>query len=301
MNKNHIFGSLKLDNLNNLKKNKNKIYYIKKIKPYYLGAAYLLIESPIDKSSIDKLKKDLILFFIGAFILFSILAYFLGKIFIKPMKSYVEQLNSFIQDTTHELNTPISTILNNIELIESFGECKKNQEELDRIKIASLTLNHIYDDLTYLKLNNKYYRKAEKIDVAKLLQERLKYFSLMFKPKDLRVKSLVDNCILNIDRSDIIRVIDNLISNAIKYSKFDSKIEIILNKEEFIVKDEGIGIKEDELKNITKRFIRANRSEGGFGIGLNVVDSIIKYYGYSMSIESKENLYTKVTIKWQKN
>ena len=69
------------------------------------------------------------------------------------MRDSLKQMNRFIQDTTHELNTPISTILTNIEMIETFSGEEKSTE-LKRIEIASKTLSRIYDDLDLFKLES---------------------------------------------------------------------------------------------------------------------------------------------------
>ena len=235
----------------------------------------------------------------GAGIFFSILGYFLGKLFIAPMRESIKQMNHFIQDTTHELNTPISTILTNIEMIEALELYSENPKELKRIEIASKTLSRIYDDLTYLNLNHDYHRNIEDIDMSKLLSERIVYFEALSKAKSITIKiDIKDEVRLKIDKNDAIRVIDNLLSNAIKYNKVGGNIDISLSKKELIVEDNGVGIKESEIKSVKKRFKRANKSEGGFGIGLDIVNQVVKNYGFKQEIRSKENIGTKVMIIW---
>ncbi len=89
----------------------------------------------------------ILLFMLIAGVFFVIIGYFLGRLFISPMRESIEMMNNFIQDTTHELNTPISTILTNLELIETIHNCSAKRE-MQRIEIASKTLSRIYDDLT---------------------------------------------------------------------------------------------------------------------------------------------------------
>lgn len=101
-------------------------------------------------------------------IFFALLGLFLGKLFIAPMRESIEKMNHFIQDGTHELNTPISTILANIEMLETFGKCEKS-DELQRIEMASKTLSLIYEDLTYLNLNYNYYRNIESLDISGII------------------------------------------------------------------------------------------------------------------------------------
>ncbi len=274
------------------------IFYIKKIDPYYLGVAYLVLKIPIEKSRIEDLQKMILLFMLGAGVFFLIIGYFLGRLFIAPMRESIEMMNSFIQDTTHELNTPISTILTNLELIETFDKCNAKRE-MQRIEIASKTLSRIYDDLTYLKLNHNYHRDIKPLNLSTFMEERLLYFSSTIEAKRIEViEEIEPDIILEIDRDDATRVIDNLISNAIKYNRIGGELYIYLDDNILKIKDSGIGIAESELENIFDRFRRANQNEGGFGIGLNIVYQIIKAYDFDISIRSELDIETEVTIQW---
>jgi len=276
------------------------IYHIKKVDPYYLGAAYLLLIRAIDYSDIVYLREMIFIFMIGAGIFFLGIGYFLGGLFIAPMRESIEMMNSFIQDTTHELNTPISTILTNLELIETLKKCNA-KEEMRRIEIASKTLSRIYDDLTYLKLHHNYHREIEPIDISSFIEERIRYFSSSIESKRLQFETHIEkNIIIDIDRDDAIRLVDNIISNAIKYNKVGATLDITLTSKILKIKDGGIGIEERDLHQIFDRFRRANKSEGGFGIGLNIVYQLTQLYNFDIDIVSKPNIGTEVIIKWQK-
>jgi two-component system OmpR family sensor kinase len=278
-----------------------RLYYIAKVEPYYLGAAYLLTSRVINFEPIENLQKNILFFMFGAGIFFLLLGYFLGRLFVSPMRDSITQMNHFIQDTTHELNTPISTILTNIEMIETLGKHVENTEELKRIEIASKTLSRIYDDLTYLNLNHQYHREIVPINMSELVQERMVYFTGMIEAKNLDiVLDIDDNIILDIDKNDAIRLLDNIISNAIKYNKHYGTLYVTLNKIFFAVKDTGIGIENKDLDGILHRFKRANKSEGGFGIGLDIVNQVIQSYEYNLKIESKVNKGTEVRVIWEK-
>lgn len=303
MDKRYIFGTFLhkpiLDTVSG-RSNEEIFYYVTSIAPYYLGAAYLLVAKPVQYAPIKALQKTIVWFVLGGGILFSILGIFLGKLFIAPMRESMRKMNRFIQDATHELNTPISTILTNIEMLETFGKCAKN-EELKRIEIASKTLSSIYDDLTYLNLNHKYYRNIQEMDFSALLHERFLYFKVMAESKELVLDIAVDPDIrLFMDKNDAVRLIDNLIANAIKYNHPKGLLSIRLTKEFLLIKDTGIGIKEKDLDMIFQRFQRANSSEGGFGIGLDIVNQVIRYYGFDLSLKSTLHQGTEVKVKWSK-
>lgn len=301
LDKNYIFGTfLKVPSLDHLDE-KDKLYYLTHVEPYFLGAAYLLIVKNIDFAPIKKLQQNIFLFMFIAGIVFSVLGYYLGRLFVAPMRDSLKQMNRFIQDTTHELNTPISTILTNIEMIETFGQHEESSRELKRIEIASKTLSRIYDDLSYLNLNHQYHRHITTLNMSKLLEERVVYFAAMAEVKLLEyVIDITPDVMLQMDKNDAIRLIDNLISNAIKYNKARGILSVKLTRQLFAVKDTGIGIKKEEMSTIIERFKRANNSEGGFGIGLDIVNQVVSSYDFELQIFSKENEGTEVIIKWEK-
>ena len=301
LDKHYIFGTFANPISLDAKKQSDIIYYQSKMEPYYLGAAYLLTARKIDVTPIKNLQKNLLPFMFATGILFSVLGYFLGRLFVAPMRDSITQMNRFIQDTTHELNTPISTILTNIEMIETFGKHEENSAEFKRIEIASKTLSRIYDDLTYLNLNHQYYRNIISVDMSALVEERVLYFTGMIEAKNLKlVLKLEEGVILEMDNNDALRLVDNLISNAIKYNKHQGTLHIVLTASLFCVKDTGMGISKKDLGGILQRFQRMNKSEGGFGIGLDIVSQVVKSYDYRLKIDSTLNEGTEVCVTWEK-
>ena len=301
LDKKYIFGTYRSELLFNDFSDKAHLYHLTKVEPYYLGAVYLVTSRTINFEPITKLQKNILIFMLAAGIIFLLLGYFLGRLFVAPMRDSITRMNHFIQDTTHELNTPISTILTNIEMIETFGKHEENKAELKRIEIASKTLSRIYDDLTYLNLNHQYHRQIVTLNISELVEERMVYFTGMIEAKKLNIiVDIEENIMLDMDKNDAIRLIDNLLSNAIKYNKHQGTIEVMLSKTYFSVKDTGMGIESKDLDSILHRFKRANKSEGGFGIGLDIVNQVIQSYDYRLKIMSKVNEGTEVRILWEK-
>jgi len=230
--------------------------------------------------------------------LFAILGYFLGRLFIAPMRESVEQMNRFIEDTTHELNTPISTILTNIEMIEALEKGNDVRDELGRIAIASRTLSRIYDDLSFLSLKHPYHRQITEVDMGDLVRERIDYFRMMMEAKQLKVtREIVNDVVLSIDLNDAMRLVDNLLSNAIKYNRTGGELHVMLMRDKLVVRDTGVGISAEKIATIHERFRRANTSEGGFGIGLNIVHQVVQYYGFDFSVRSQVDVGTEVVIE----
>ena len=274
------------------------IYFIKEPELYYLGAKYVIIRIKDDQKWLVKVYKNIAVYGTLFLIFMAALGYYLVRLFLRPMKNSINLLNNFIKDTTHELNTPVSTILTNIETIKTDDERLK--KKIGRIAIAARTISNIYEDLTYLLLSDKIPSKIERIDMKELLRQRVDYFKALAESKKIDIKLNLHPSYLRADKKKITRVIDNLLSNAIKYNRIKGTIEISSFKGGFSIKDSGIGIEEDRIKEIFKRYKRLSQSEGGFGIGLNIVYMIAKEFGLKIDIDSKKDRYTKVTIRWEK-
>ena len=300
LDKGYIFGTKEYKNIQWEKEyyqDKNQLFYLRPLSPYYLGASYLLLSQEINQEPLNELFRLSMLFLLIAGVIFTLLSLFLGKLFIAPMKESMETMNKFIEDTTHELNTPISTILTNIELLETIHNCSGKQE-MRRIDIASKTLSRLYEDLTFLKLNHNYHRDVSPLNLSELLAERIEFFSTMIEAKKLKVKREISpNIILAIDKNDAIRLLDNLLSNAIKYNKKFGELNIALKPNALNIQNAGHSIEAKKITEIHQRFKRANSSEGGFGIGLDIIGQVVQRYNFKFQISSKEQ-YTEVNILW---
>jgi two-component system OmpR family sensor kinase len=274
------------------------IQYVKNPQSSYLKATYILIKIHNDKKWEKMIMYKIIIFGIFAFIGIFIFGYFLSKLFLKPMRDAFHLLNRFIKDTTHELNTPVNTIIANIEMIDKVNiDDKKLVQKINRIDIGAKTISNIYEDLTYLILNNKIISQNENVNVNKIFKQRIEYFDTQLTIKKINIKTKLEKKVmLNIDKKKISKLIDNLLSNAIKYNKFKGLITIILTKNYFSIKDTGCGISDENIDLIFNRYSRFSENVGGFGIGLNIVKLICSEYNLSIEIQSKLDIGTEIKI-----
>lgn len=275
------------------------IYFIREPESYYLGAKYVILQIPDDKIWLQKTMTNIGIY--GFFLLFFviIMGYFLLKLLISPMKQAIYLLDRFIKDTTHELNTPVSAILTNIELLENEPFSPKVEKKIDRIKIAAKTISNLYSDLTYALLHNKLPSNDEQIQLTSLLQERIQYFMPMAKSKKISLDfQSHHDPMLFIDRAKCTKMIDNLFSNAIKYNKLGGNITVTLEKNSLSIKDSGLGIKQEHIDKIFTRYSRFENVSGGFGIGLSIVKMIADEYGITVEVESKEGVGTTMSLHW---
>ncbi len=251
---------------------------------YYFGAKYLVVSTQHTANEIYFFALLTILAILLMLFIFSLL---LLKNFSAPFEAMNRQLDNFIKDSMHEINTPLSIININSDLFAyKYGDNKY----LQRIKSASKTLATIYNDMDYLIKRGRVIYKKEEINFSSFLQDRVDYFQEIANLKKIEIVTNIERDInYHFAKTKLQRVIDNTLSNAIKYSHDNSSIEIELYKKDnkiiFSVKDYGVGIA--NVDKIFSRYYRENESKGGFGIGLNIVKEIIDEEGIELEIKSK--------------
>ena len=260
-------------------------YLILKLpKNRYFGARYLILKNGISFAYLYK-KVTIILFSI-VILVFILSIFFLNR-FAQPFKTMNEKLDNFIKDSMHEINTPLSIINVNIDL---YNRKNPTNKYMQRMKAATKVLSNIYNDMDYLIKHDRLKFEKEPINMTIFLTNRIEYFSEVARMKNLVIKSnILDRVVINMNPQQLQRVIDNNISNAIKYSFEDNIIEIDLYKEDdrycMSFKDYGVGI--DDVEKIFSRYYREDTKKGGFGIGLNIVRSIIVEAGIEVKIISE--------------
>ena len=230
------------------------------------------------------------MFFI-IYLIIAFIGFYLAKLFLKPIKEERIKLNNFIKDTTHELNTPISAILMSTE--------NKNlsEKQIERVRISAKRVSEIYSDLTYLFLEDKEtIKNIQEVNLKDLINEQMEYLELIASKKKITINQNIEEFIYKIDKDDFIRIFNNLISNAIKYNKIGGTIDISFEKNTLKISDSGMGIAKDKLKDIYSRYYRATNEQGGFGIGLNIVNHLCSIYKIRIIVESQIDEGTTFTL-----
>ncbi|MDD5405418.1 MAG: HAMP domain-containing sensor histidine kinase [Sulfurovaceae bacterium] len=250
---------------------------------------HIVITNNQENLIIKRIEHSLYVFLIFAFIFLSLLATTLAFLFLKPIRDYITKLNIFIRDTGHELNTPLSIITMAIERMDKQSLSQHNNKQLDRILIASKTISSLYNDLAFLLQYQNIKNNIETLQIDDIVRERIRYFTELAEVKKITIISHIKPKVLDIDRTKITKIIDNLISNAIKYNKYRGGIQITLEDKFISVKDTGIGIAQENMKDIFKPYTRFDDTNGGFGIGLNLVKIICNEYKFHIKIDSQVN------------
>ncbi len=258
----------------------------------HLDVEYIVVKKTGFEETINRLKQNVILVWLGAVIFISLMAYWLGRIFLKPVREKIETIDEFIKDSTHELSTPLTALMLSVDALSKQTPSKA----LTRIKLSSRQIADIYHDLTFLLQLDKSEKVDEDINMKELLLQRVEYFTPLALQKRLsfEVKLEEMNCFM--ERTATIRLLDNIISNAIKYNYKDKKIYISLKDKTIFVRDEGRGMNKEEQKQVFERYMRVEKNRGGFGIGLDIVKQVTQHYKIQIQIESKPNEGTLFTL-----
>lgn len=205
---------------------------------------------------------------------------------MSSMLAPIKNFRLLIEDTMHEINTPIATIKTNALML------KKNADEptlkrCERIELACDKLLGLYEDLEYFaKKEAKISQKSEN-NLKELIEKEIAIFEDQFAKKGVSLSSELEEAWFFIDKKGFLLALSNLLSNALKFSNENGKVSIKLRDNKLCIKDEGRGIAEDELIKIFDRYYQEDKSKDGKGIGLFLVKEFCDENGVELFISSK--------------
>lgn len=217
-----------------------------------------------------------------------------------------EEKRDFFQNASHELKSPLTSIIGYQQMI-----CDNIVDSKDQIiNYSSKTLkeakrmnNIIIDMLNLSSIEQNYQKKQDIVKVDKALIEILDSLEDRIKARNIGVITNIAKCETVGDAKLIDELIRNLIDNAIKYNVDNGKIMITLNTSTLTIEDTGIGISKEYQSRVFERFYRVDKGHskeiGGTGLGLAIVKHICEIYQYELKLESTIGKGTKITIKFE--
>jgi signal transduction histidine kinase len=224
-----------------------------------------------------------------------------GSVITMQDISYLKQLDrmksEFVHTISHDLRSPLTSVLGYTELIQRIGSLNGQQVEfLDRIRSSVESITTLVNDLLDLgRLEAGFDTRRELVHLENILKFALDTMEGQFTLNDLVLQLDIGTDLPEI-RGNPIRLrqlLDNLLSNAVKYSTKGSTISVSLHSEDnqliFCVADKGIGIPQSEHVRIFEKFYRASNvpdQVGGSGLGLAIVKSIVDSHQGRIWVES---------------
>ena len=218
----------------------------------------------------------------------------------KSLHESEQEKNSMIEQLSHDIKTPITSINTTIEAILD-GIIPKNEvrHHLNIMNHQTERLNSLVEELTYITYSNS--RKTdlfENVFVDQLIIDVLSEFEVQLRKEHREVKINVNpnGASIYTKKEQVYRILFNLVNNAIKYSNDGTEIIINAaieeNKLRFDVTDFGKGINSSNLENVFQRLYRVDESRnsttGGHGLGLYIAKELVEQLGGNISVKRQE-------------
>ncbi|MBN2100577.1 HAMP domain-containing histidine kinase [Candidatus Dojkabacteria bacterium] len=226
-------------------------------------------------------------------------------------KSFRTQEN-FIQDAAHELRTPIAATKATLQVFKNKKDPTKDEYKqlVETVESLNSQLVRLNEALLFLNRKGPDRGKFIKININELLEEVLESLSSISKTENVSIQfNPKGKKKVNANPEKLARALQNIVENAIKYSKKDKgKVTITTADKdksiEITIKDNGIGIPKKDLPNIFDRFYRGanvhDRSADGSGLGLSIVKKIVEDHSGEISVSSRKNRGTTFKISLPK-
>jgi two-component system phosphate regulon sensor histidine kinase PhoR len=231
---------------------------------------------------------------------------------IDLVKRLEKAKRDFFANASHELKSPLTSIIGLQEMIENnFVSSKEEFEDINKrtISEARRSMKLINDMLSLAELESlKAKPMDQEVDLKVLVLDVLKSLDVKIKAKGLKVVVDLEDAILKGSLEDFRKLVENLIDNAIKYNKEQGLIKVAIKegKDEIAlsVEDTGIGIKQKEQKKIYERFYRVDKGRSqeveGTGLGLAIVKYVVLAYDARIELDSTLGLGSKFTVYFKK-
>ena len=245
-----------------------------------------------------------------------------GSIAIENAMAYqtIEQLDEaksqFIRMVTHELRSPVSvtqSLLRTLAAGYAGTVTEQQQDILNRATRRVEFLQKLIDDLLDLaagKTEVKALEAREPVDLAASLERVVKRFELSAQEKSLTLalykETTDDSLVVMATMEGLDRVFDNLISNAVKYTRPGGRVKVTLKpmdgEANVMIEDTGIGIPDEAMGHLFEEFYRAPNAKAieheGTGLGLTIVKDIVTRFGGRIAVQSNSNVGTKFTVSF---
>lgn len=226
-----------------------------------------------------------------------------------------EERKQFVSNVSHELRTPLTSMRSYIEALID-GAWKDEElapRFLDVAQSETDRMIRMIQDLLHLSRidSGRSELNKELIDITALFTQVLNRFDMLLDSEEYRnnnytiERDLIDEAIfVDIDPDRMVQVLDNVMNNAIKYSPdggtISAKMVVTVDAVKIMIKDQGIGIPEEDLGDIFKRFYRVDRARsramGGSGLGLAISREVVEQHGGKIWAESVERKGTTFNI-----
>jgi two-component system, OmpR family, sensor kinase len=227
---------------------------------------------------------------------------------LSRLEGSFEQQTRFVADASHELRTPISVLSMHCELALSKTRTPEEYSQtLTTCLRASNRMKSLVEDLLTLARADagQLVVRQEPLDLSLIVDESIQLLNPLAQQQGLTITCHATTCPIVGDSNHLLRLTNNLISNAILYNKPEGAITVTVGIEDEVavltVEDTGVGMHEADVKRAFERFYRIDearsRDNGGSGLGLSICKSIVEAHQGRISITSAFGVGTKVEVR----
>ena len=229
---------------------------------------------------------------------------------LEDNESDKESIYQKLKMLAHDLRTPIAGIKLTASLLTNSTDANVRVYQNHIIDMCNNTMLMMDDLLSHIKISSNGFRiNLTRLKIEDELREVCKSLEVQFLSKNITVILPQSETYLELDSVKFTQIVSNLVTNAIKFSYPDGTISIYVNNREeyvdLVIKDNGIGISEEDLPLVFNRFYRVDkarsRQEGGTGLGLSICKFIVGAHKGSIKIKSKLGKGTKFKITLPKS
>ncbi len=208
--------------------------------------------------------------------------------YTKKLKNLTRQRTELISAISHEFKNPVAIIHGYAETLLDDPDMppKIRQRFIQKIYSASQKISYMIDRLALaIKMESgKIEPQMSRFDLCEVAREAVKFLKDRYKNRNVHVECRGDNVVVA-DKQMIQAIIENLVDNALKYSELDVQVKIEGSSVSVI--DRGVGLKENEIEKITKKFYRVQNSwDNSMGLGLYIVSYLLELHGSRLQIDS---------------
>ena len=262
-----------------------------------VGLSIVFADTATESATIRSMVYSCLFIFVAAMLVFLGISILLSRWVIKPVAVAWDQQRQFVADASHELKTPLAVIMTNAELMQN-----EDTLECDKMKFSENILSTTYQMRSLVENmlemarvdNGTVMMQFDTLDMSELISNAVLSFKLLYEEKGMGLRyAIAEGISIYGSEQHLYQVMDVLLDNALKYSTPNGvvSVDLISTGRNCVlsVSSPGEPISKEDLKNIFKRFYRADKARamnGSYGLGLSIAESVVEAHKGKIWAES---------------
>ena len=283
--------------------------YLRAVSP--MGLSIVFADTATEEATLKSLVYSNVCIFFAAMIIFLGVSILLSRWAIKPVAKAWDQQRQFVADASHELKTPLAVIMSNAELLQNAETQEQEKQKFsDNILSTTYQMRALVENMLEMARvdNGTVKLRFDSLDLSQLVNDAVLSFQLLYEEKNMGLRSAISEeiCVYGSEQH-LYQVLDVLLDNARKYATPNGMVSVdLVNTGRsclLSVASPGEPISKEDLRNIFKRFYRADKARamnGSYGLGLPIAEAIVHAHKGKIWAES-ENGYNTFYVQLPTN